>query len=36
VSASFCVQGFSVEDVGRRSRAEVEVRFKELLQITTV
>ena len=36
VSASFCVQGFSVEDVGRRSRSEVEVRFKELLQITTV
>ena len=36
VTASFCVQGFSIEDIGRRGRAEVEQRFNELLQITTV
>lgn len=36
VAASYCVQGFSIEDVGRRGRAEFESRFEELLQITTV
>jgi sugar/nucleoside kinase (ribokinase family) len=36
VTASFCVQGFSIEDIARRSRAEIEQRFGELLQITTV
>ena len=36
VAASFCVQGFSIEDIGKRSRADFESRFNELLQITTV
>lgn len=36
VTASFCVQGFSVEDVGKRSRAEIETRFNDLLTITSV
>ncbi|HTF87888.1 MAG TPA: PfkB family carbohydrate kinase [Planctomycetota bacterium] len=36
VTASYCVQGFSIEDIGRRKRPEIEARFQELLQITTV
>ena len=36
VTASYCVQGFSIEDIARRGRAEIEQRFNELLQITTV
>ncbi|HUR28914.1 MAG TPA: PfkB family carbohydrate kinase [Planctomycetota bacterium] len=36
VTASFCVQGFSIEDIGVRGRADIESRFAELLQITLV
>jgi sugar/nucleoside kinase (ribokinase family) len=36
VTASFCVQGFSTEDIGRRTRADVESRFNELLDITSL
>jgi sugar/nucleoside kinase (ribokinase family) len=36
VTASFCVQGFSVEDIGSRTRSQIEARFQELLQTTTV
>lgn len=36
VTASFCVQGFSIEDVGSRGRGEIESRFNELLSITSV
>jgi sugar/nucleoside kinase (ribokinase family) len=36
VTASFCVQGFSVEDLGRRAGADVEERYAELLSIVTV
>ncbi len=36
VTASYCVQGFSTEDIGKRTRAEVDARFAELLEITTV
>lgn len=36
VAASFCVQGFSIEDLATRGRADFESRFEELLQITTV
>jgi sugar/nucleoside kinase (ribokinase family) len=36
VCASYCVQGFSIEDIGCRGRAEIESRFEELLQITLV
>lgn len=36
VTASYCVQGFSIEDIARRKRTEIEARFKDLLQITTV
>ena len=35
VTASFCVQGFSIEDLGRRTRSDVESRFNELSDITT-
>ncbi|MCE9595012.1 MAG: sugar kinase [Planctomycetes bacterium] len=36
VTASFCVQGFSVEDIGKRTRTDVESRFNELLDITSL
>lgn len=36
VTASFCVQGFSVEDLGQRTRADVDARYDELLSIVTV
>jgi sugar/nucleoside kinase (ribokinase family) len=36
VTASFCVQGFSVEDLGGRTRADVDGRYDELLSIVTV
>jgi sugar/nucleoside kinase (ribokinase family) len=36
VTASFCVQGFSVEDIGARTRAEIDERYNELLSIVTV
>jgi len=35
VTASFCVQGFSLEDLGKRTRGDVETRFNELCDITT-
>lgn len=35
VTASFCVEGFSVEELARRSRGMVEQRFNELLSITS-
>lgn len=36
VTASFCVQGFSIEDLGQRSQAEIDARYDELLSIVTV
>ncbi len=36
VTASYCVQGFSIEDIAKRGQAEIQGRFNELLQITTV
>lgn len=36
VTASYCVQGFSLEELGARSRADVEKRFNELCEITTL
>jgi sugar/nucleoside kinase (ribokinase family) len=36
VTASFCVQGFSIEDIARRDRAQIETRFNELLDITAL
>jgi sugar/nucleoside kinase (ribokinase family) len=36
VTASFCVQGFSVENLGRRTGEQVEARYEELLSIVTV
>jgi len=36
VTASFCVQGFSFEDLGRRSRSDVQERYSELLSIVSV
>ena len=36
ITASFCVQGFSVEDIGSRTRAEIDARYNELLSIVTV
>jgi len=35
VTASFCVQGFSVEELVRHDRGRVEARFNELLSITS-
>ena len=36
VTASFCVQGFSIEDLCTRGAADIERRYGELLEITTV
>ena len=36
VTASFCVQGFSVEDLGGRTDREIEERYSQLLSIVTV
>ena len=36
VTASFCVQGFSVEDLGTRTRQDVDARYDDLLSIVTV
>ncbi|MEE2941169.1 MAG: PfkB family carbohydrate kinase [Planctomycetota bacterium] len=36
VAASYCVQGFSVEDIGKRGTADYEARFQELLSIVTL
>ncbi len=36
VTASFCVEGFSVEELESRDRSHVETRFNELLSIVTL
>ncbi len=36
VTASYCVQGFSIEDLGRRGMNDFDSRFDELLSIVTV
>ncbi len=36
VTASFCVEGFSVEGLSTRSRTDVDQRYDELLSIVTV
>lgn len=36
VAASYCVQGFSVEDIGKRSRDDYDERFRELVSIVTL
>ena len=36
VTASFCVEGFSVEGLSSRSRTDVDQRYDELLSIVTV
>lgn len=36
VTASYCVEGFSIEEIGRRSRADVEERFNQLCEITAI
>ena len=36
VTASFCVEGFSVEELTARHRGQVEARFNELSTITTI
>jgi len=36
VTASYCVQGFSIEDIGDRDRTDVDERYSELLSIVTV
>ncbi len=35
VTASYCVQGFSTEDCGGRTRADVESRFNELMDFVS-
>jgi hypothetical protein len=36
VTASFCVQGFSIEDLGRRGAEDLQARYDQLLSIITV
>ncbi|MDA1264957.1 MAG: PfkB family carbohydrate kinase [Planctomycetota bacterium] len=36
VTASFCVQGFSIEDLSRRTLSDIDERYNELLSIVTV
>ena len=36
VTASFCVEGFSTEELAQRHRGQVEARFNELSTITTI
>lgn len=36
VAASYCVQGFSVEDIGKRSAADYDDRYNDLLQIVSL
>ena len=36
VTASFCVEGFSVEGLAARTRSEIETRYKELASICTL
>ena len=36
VAASYCVQGFSVEDIGQRSLSDYDQRFNDLMQIVTL
>lgn len=36
VTASFCVEGFSTEELAKRHRGQVESRFNELSTITTI
>ena len=36
VTASFCVQGFSIEDLGSRSKADFDERYNDLLSIVSV
>ena len=36
VTASFCVEGFSVEGMSSRSRTDIDARYDELLSIVTV
>jgi len=35
-TASFCVEGFSVEKLGHQNRARVESRFNELYELLSV
>lgn len=36
VTASYCVQGFSVEDLAKRTEQDIESRYSDLLSIVTV
>ncbi len=36
VAASYCVQGFSIEDLGQRRAEDLEERVSDLLSIVTV
>ncbi|MFT4539560.1 MAG: sugar/nucleoside kinase (ribokinase family) [Planctomycetota bacterium] len=36
VTASYCVQGFSIEDLGKRDMSDIDERFSDLLSIVTV
>lgn len=36
VTASFCVQGFSIDHLGQRGMTEIEERFRDLLAIVTL
>ena len=36
VTASYCVQGFSIEDIGGRAKSDIGERYNELLSIVTV
>jgi len=36
ITASYCVQGFSIEDLGQRTEEDIEGRYNDLLSIVTV
>ena len=36
VTASFCVEGFSIEGLSGRTRTDIDKRFDELMTIVTV
>ena len=36
VAASYCVQGFSVEDIGKRGMGDYQERYNDLMSIVTI
>ncbi|MFT5735367.1 MAG: sugar/nucleoside kinase (ribokinase family), partial [Planctomycetota bacterium] len=36
IAASYCVQGFSVEDIGKRTMDDYDSRYNDLMQIVSL